>query len=158
LWKRIVIVLAGPAMNVLFPIVLYTSVYLEDRQLLPPTIGATVPGKPADGKLLPGDQIASLDGKPVASFLEVQRMIGARAGAPLRRPVRRDGRTLDVVVTPADETELVEPVELELVEHVGRIGVSPSFPAPVIGVPRTDSPAYRAGLRSFDRITAINGR
>jgi regulator of sigma E protease len=63
-----------------------------------------------------------------------------------------------VTVTPADEVELVEPAELELVEHVGRIGFMPSFPAPVIGVPRTDSPAYRAGLRSFDRITAINGR
>jgi regulator of sigma E protease len=158
LWKRILIVLAGPAMNVLFPVVLYTSVYLEDKQLLPPTIGAVVPGKPADGKLLPGDQIVAIDGKSVATFPEVQRTIGARAGAPVRMTLQRDGRTLDVVVTPADEVELVEPAELELVEHVGRIGVSPSYPAAVIGVPRTDSPAYRAGLRSFDRITAINGR
>jgi regulator of sigma E protease len=28
----------------------------------------------------------------------------------------------------------------------------------VIGVPRTDSPAYAAGLRTFDRVVAINGR
>jgi regulator of sigma E protease len=158
LWKRIVIVLAGPAMNVLFPVVLYTSVYLEDQRLLPPVIGAVVPGKPAEGKLLPGDRVVAIDGKRVTSYPEVQRAIGARAGLPVRLTVQRDGRTIDVVVTPADEVELVEPVELELVEHVGRIGVSPRFPAPVIGVPRTDSPAYRAGLRSFDRITAINGR
>ena len=39
LWKRIVIVLAGPAMNVLFPVALYTSVFLEDAELLPPTVG-----------------------------------------------------------------------------------------------------------------------
>src|SRR3984957_7997656 len=57
LWKRIMIVLAGPAMNVLFPIALYTSVYLEDTLLLPPTVGVVVPGRPADGKLEPGDRI-----------------------------------------------------------------------------------------------------
>ena len=39
LWKRIVIVLAGPAMNVLFPLALYTSVYMDDREFLPPTVG-----------------------------------------------------------------------------------------------------------------------
>src|SRR6516164_2780733 len=47
LWKRIVIVLAGPAMNVVFPVVLYTSVFLEDREFSPPTVGVVVPGKPA---------------------------------------------------------------------------------------------------------------
>src|SRR5258708_3374662 len=39
LWKRVVIVLAGPAMNVLFPVALYTSVFLEQTQFLPPTVG-----------------------------------------------------------------------------------------------------------------------
>ena len=39
LWKRVVIVLAGPAMNLLFPIALYTSVFLEVEQFLPPTVG-----------------------------------------------------------------------------------------------------------------------
>ena len=158
LWKRIVIVLAGPAMNVLFPVVLYTSVYLEDRELLPATVGAVLPGKPADGKLLPGDLIVAIDGHAVSSFPEVQRIVASRAGVPIRVTVQRDGKSVDVPVTPADEIERVEPVELELVEHVGRIGFMPSFPAPVIGVHRTDSPAYRAGLRTFDRITAINGR
>ena len=31
LWKRVVVVLAGPAMNLLFPIALYTSVFLDDN-------------------------------------------------------------------------------------------------------------------------------
>ncbi len=158
LWKRIVIVLAGPAMNVLFPIVLYTSVYLEDRWLTPPTVGVVVPGKPADGKLLPGDVIQSVDGAHVSSFPEVQRIVASRAGMPMKIAVLRDGRAVEVSLTPADEIEPVEPAELEMVEHVGRIGFMPSFPAPVLGVPRTDSPAYRAGLRTFDRVTAINGR
>ena len=48
--------------------------------------------------------------------------------------------------------------ELDIVETVGRLGVSPSLPRPVIGTPRPDSPAYRAGLRTFDTITQEIGR
>jgi len=155
LWKRVVIVLAGPAMNVIFPIALYTSVFLEDRTFPAPTIGVVTPGRSAEGKLVPGDHIVSIDGQEVETFPEVQRIVAQRAGVPLRFVVDRDGRRVDVQVTPADE---IEPTELDVVKHVGRVGILPSFPAPVVGIPRADSPAYRAGMRTFDRITAINGR
>ena len=158
LWKRVVIVLAGPAMNLVFPVALYTSVYLEDKEFLPPTVGAVFPGKPADGKLFPGDVISAIDGEPVASFPEVQKAFAKKAGTPMRVTLDRDGKSVDVTVTPNDEVEVVEPSELELFEHVGRVGIAPTFAAPVIGIPRTDSPAWRAGLRTFDRITAVNGR
>jgi regulator of sigma E protease len=157
LWKRVVIVLAGPAMNLLFPVVLYTSVFLEDRVFLPPTVGVVQPGKPADGKLLPGDVIDSVEDAHVTSFPEVQRMIAARANKPTSMVVIRDGKNVQLELTPADEIEPVEPRELEIVEHIGQLGFGASFPAPVIGVPRPDSPAYRAGLRTFDRITTVNG-
>jgi regulator of sigma E protease len=158
LWKRVIIVLAGPAMNLVFPVALYTSVYLDDKEFLPPTVGAVFPGKPADGKLFSGDVITAIDGKPVTSFPDVQKAFAKKAGAPTRASVDRDGKSVDVDITPADEIEVVEPSELELYEHVGRIGIAPTFAAPVIGIPRTDSPAWRAGLRTFDRITSVNGR
>ncbi len=155
LWKRVVIVLAGPAMNLLFPIALYTSVFLEDEQFLPPTVGQVLPGKPADGKLYPGDRIARVDGEEVTSFPEIQQVIAQRAGKPVTLGVERDGKTLDVTVTPTDESETRE---LDIVEHVGRIGIAPRFPAAVIGVAHPDSPAAQAKLQTFDQITAINGR
>lgn len=158
LWKRVVIVLAGPAMNLVFPVALYTSVYLEDKEFLPPTVGAVFPGKPADGKLFPGDVIVAIDGKPVQSFPDVQKAFSKKAGAPMHVTIDRDGKSVDVSVTPSDEIEVVEPSELELYERVGRVGIAPTFAAPVIGIPATDSPAWRAGLRTFDRITAVNGR
>lgn len=158
LWKRVVIVLAGPAMNLVFPIALYTSVYLDDKEFLPPTVGAVFPGKPADGKLFAGDTIVSIDGEAVASFPEIQKAFAKRANLPVRVVVERDGKQAEATVTPSDETEVIEPSELELYEHVGRIGIAPTFAAPVIGISRADSPAFRAGLRTFDRITAVNGR
>src|SRR5258708_12644232 len=138
LWKRVVIVLAGPAMNVLFPIALYTSVYLEDEKFLAPTVGMTVPGKPADGKLEPGDRIVRVDGDEVTSYPEVQRVIARSAGKPVGLEVERDGRRMDVTVTPADEAEVRE---LDIVEHTGQIGIDAPFPPAVVGVPRPDSPA-----------------
>jgi regulator of sigma E protease len=158
LWKRVVIVLAGPAMNLVFPVALYTSVYLEDTEFLPPTVGAVFPGKPADGKLYPGDTITSIGGEPVASFPEVQKAFSRHAGEAMHVNAERDGKNVEVTITPNDSVEVVEPSELELYEHVGRVGIAPTFAAPVIGIPRTDSPAWRAGLRTFDRITAVNGR
>jgi regulator of sigma E protease len=158
LWKRVVIVLAGPAMNVLFPVLLYTSVFLEDKEFPPPTVGIVIPGKPADGKLMPGDRIVSVDGRSVSSFPEVQRMIAARAGVATRFVLMRDAKEVEVTLIPAEEIRYVEPRELDIAEHVGQVGFHPGFAAPVIGVPRADSPAYRAGLRTFDRITAVNGR
>jgi regulator of sigma E protease len=154
LWKRVVIVLAGPAMNVLFPVALYTSVFLEQSQFLPPTVGVVEPGKPAEGKLQPGDRITSVDGAPVTSYPEVQRVIARRANSPVKLGVERDGKALDVTVVPADVAEVRE---LDIVEHKGRIGFDPHFPAAVVGVVRHDAPAG-AGLHTFDLVTAVNGR
>jgi regulator of sigma E protease len=155
LWKRVVIVLAGPAMNVLFPVALYTSVFLEDEKLLPPTIGQIVPGKPGDGKLEAGDRILRVDGTDVTSFPEVQQVIERRAGKAVELAVERDGKPVDVTVVPANEAEVRE---LDIVEHKGKVGMDPHFPAAVVGVAQPDSPAGHAKLQTFDRITAVNGR
>jgi regulator of sigma E protease len=158
LWKRVVIVLAGPAMNVLFPVLLYTSVFLEDREFPPPMVGIVIPGKPAAGKFMVGDRILTVDGHPVTSFPEEQRIVAARAGIPTRFELLRDDKPIDVTLTPTDETHDVEPRELGIVEHVGQVGFGASFAAPILGIPRADSPAYRAGLRTFDRVTSIRGK
>ncbi len=155
LWKRVVIVLAGPAMNVLFPVALYTSVFLEDVQFLPPTVGQIVPGKPADGKLEPGDRILRVDGDEVTSFPEVQQVIARRAGKAVVLGIERDGKPVDVTVVPANEAETRE---LDIVEHTGRIGIDPRFPAAVVGIAQPESPAAHAKLQTFDQITAVNGR
>ncbi len=155
LWKRVAIVLAGPMMNVIFPVALYTSVYWGDRELSPPMVGVVLPGRPADGKLAPGDRILAVDGKDVQSFTDVQRYVAKRGNKSIRFTIDRDGKKIDVPIVAADD---VESREMDTVEHVGRIGIEPQFPAPVIGVPRADSPAYHAGLRSFDRVTSVNGR
>jgi regulator of sigma E protease len=154
MYKRIVIVLAGPAMNLIFPVLLYFAVFVGDGPALPPTVGVVLPGHPADGKLLPGDRIMSVNGEEVATFDEVKRIITKSPGKLLRFKVFRDNRHVDVEVTSED---IVEKRELDITERVGSVGIQPSAPAAVVGVPNPESPAYRAGLRTFDIITNVGG-
>ena len=154
MYKRLVIVLAGPAMNLIFPVLLYFAVFVGDGPFLPPTVGMVLPGHPADGKLLPGDRIMSVNGDEVATFDEVKRIISKSPGKLLHFKVFRDNRYFDVEVTSEDS---VERRELDITERVGGVGIQPSAPAAVIGVPDPESPAYRAGLRTFDIVTNVGG-
>lgn len=154
-YKRILIVLAGPVMNLVFPILLYFSVFVGAGPFLPPTVGVVLPGHPADGKLKPGDRIMAVDGEPVGTFDELKRIVAKSPGKPLVFKVFRDYKHIDVEVV-ADET--TEPRELDIIERVGTVGIQPSAPAAIIGVPDSDSPAYRAGLRTFDVVTHVAGR
>ena len=152
--KRIAVVLAGPLMNLVFPILLYFTVFVSEGPLLPPTVGVVLPEHAAEGRLRPGDRIMSIDGRDVATFDEVRRIVTKNPGKVLKFVVFRDARQVDIEVPVEDTTQKKE---LDLVERVGSIGIQPSAPSAVIGIPDPESPAYRAGLRTFDMVTYVNG-
>jgi len=153
-WKRVMIVLAGPAMNLVFPILLYFSVFVGDGPFLPPTVGVVLPRHPAEGKLFPGDRIMAVNGEEVGTFDEVKGIISRNPGKTVNLLVFRDRRHVRVDVPVEDTTERGN---FEIVERIGTIGIQPSSPAAVIGVSNPESPAYRAGLRTFDVITSVGG-
>jgi regulator of sigma E protease len=161
IFKRIVIVIAGPVMNLIFPVLLYFAVFVGNGPLLPPTIGIVLPNHPADGKLRPGDRIMSIDGQEVATFDEVKRIVSSNPAKTLKFTVFRDNRHLDVEVTTEETIERreidVKRRDLDISQRLGTVGIQPSAPAAVIGVANPDSPAYRAGLRTFDIITNVGG-
>jgi regulator of sigma E protease len=155
LWKRVVIVFAGPTMNLIFPLVLYFSVFVGERHFLPPTIGIVLSGHAADGKLQAGDRVLSVDGEEIGTYAELARIVQKSPGRELSLKVFRNATYVDVAVTPE---EVIQPGELDMVERVGRLGIYPNLPRAVIGVPRPDSPAYRAGLRTFDLVILVGGK
>ena len=163
IYKRILVVLAGPGMNLIFPVLLYFSVFVGEGPLLPPTVGVVSPNHPAHGKLFPGDRIMSVNDEEIGTFDELKRLIAKSPGKTLRLKVFRDNKHLDVEVTVEDTVKRSFRVEndegqpLDIVERIGTIGIMPSPPAPVVGVPNPESPAYRAGLRTFDFITHVGG-
>jgi regulator of sigma E protease len=155
LWKRIIIVMAGPAMNVLFPVLLYFAVFVGEGRYLPPTVGVVLPGHPAEGKLQPGDRVLAVNGDRITTFAELHRIVAASPNKELSLKVFRDGQQIEVTVVPKEEV-IKKP--LDIIDREGEIGVKPSRPAAVVGISRPDSPAYRAGLRTFDLVTEVRGR
>lgn len=154
LWKRFVIVLAGPVMSLLFPVLLYFAVFLGQTDLTAPVVGSVVPGYPAEGKFLPGDRVLAIDGQEVRSFQDVREAIAAAPGRELRFDVQRGDAVVTVRLTP-EAVRVERP--LDIVETVGRAGVISGFALPVIGVRSLASPAGDAGLRTFDMITMYAG-
>lgn len=166
-YKRIIVVLAGPVMNLLFPILLYFSVFIGRGAVLPPTVGGVLPDHPADGLLHPGDRIMEVQGEEVGTFEEVRRIIERNPAKPISFKVFRDNKYVEVEVV-ADEiigTEEGDPLQAAsersgfgIFERRGSVGIESSAPAAVIGISDAESPAYRAGLRTFDVVTHIAGK
>jgi regulator of sigma E protease len=155
LWRRCVIVVAGPLMNLLFPILLYFVVYLGDDVLTPATVGTVFPDRPADGKLEPGDQVTAIDDKPITTFYDLSRRVEDNPGKPLHFHVKRGSETLDEVITPVS-SQRERPLERN--EEVGRVGVMPHHPLGVVGITSPKSPASAGRLRTFDLIVSAAGR
>lgn len=154
-WKRAIIVLAGPAMSILFPVLLYVGVFAGESQFTPPTVGVVLPGHAASGKLQPGDRVLEIDGVRIRTFAELRRAVEKSPGKELRLKVFRDNQHVEVNVTPDErQTERA----LGIVDRYGTIGVRPHRPAPVVGIIDTGSQAYRAGLRTFDVIAEVRGQ
>lgn len=155
LWRRCVIVVAGPLMNLFFPILLYFVVFLGDDALTPATIGSVFPDRPADGKLEPGDVVTAIDGTPITTFYDLSRIVERNPGRDLKFTVKRGDQTLDQTLTPVRSTK---ERPLERSEEVGRVGVMSQHPLAVIGLISPGSPASSAGLRTFDIIISAAGR
>lgn len=158
-WKRFVIVIAGPLMNLIFPLFIYFIVLSGSVSTLrPATVGTLVPGDPADlAGLRPGDRIVEIDSTAIHGFEDLREVVGDAAGREVGIAFTRDGRRLESRIVPRKATETVVPV-LGLTKEVGRIGVYPAFPRPVVQVTDPDGAAARAGLRSRDLIISLGGR
>ncbi len=155
LWRRIIIVCAGPLMNLTFPVLLYFVVFLGTTTLAPAIVGEVMPGEPADGKLIEGDRITAIDGQTVDTFQDVLRVLSPQPGRTLRFTIERNGEVIERAITP---TRKHKERPLDLSEDVGRIGVSADQPLSVIGVSDPVGPASAAELRTFDWIISASGK
>jgi regulator of sigma E protease len=155
LWQRYAIVVAGPAFNLLLPIAIYFFHYMGQHTLLPPTVGTVLSGLPAaDAGVLPGDRVEMVDGKPIRYWEELESIIAASPGKTLRLGIRRGDDAEERDVTPL---RLERSGNLRMREVVGWTGISPRFHLPEVGVIEMTSPAWQAGLRTFDYVVGVNG-
>lgn len=79
-WKRFLIVFAGPAINLLFAILLFWLLYLPASEQLNTRIGKIMPNTPAEVHLQQGDKIVTVDGKPVETWEKLHLALIDRVG------------------------------------------------------------------------------
>jgi regulator of sigma E protease len=85
---------------------------------LAPVIGkVTDSGAARAAGLTSGDEIVSVDDRPISSWQAFVDLVRASPGKPLKLSIRRDGQLREVTVTPQ--------AELEGKSSVGKIGVAP---------------------------------
>jgi regulator of sigma E protease len=106
-WKRIVVIGAGPAVNIVLAFVILWALYLHYGTVGPPNTVATIErGTPAAKVLKEGDAILAIDGrKPAGTTLDatagsIAKLVAASKGQPVDLTVRRAGRTLTVTARP----------------------------------------------------------
>ena len=155
LWARYLVLGAGPAFNLLLPLLLYFASYLGHTVAARPVIGTVLDDPAAATRdLQPGDRIVAIDGDDIHAWQEMQDRVRVAPEQELRVQIERDGVRFDRFVTP--RKNVVKNVVGES-EARGLLGVSPWFYAPQIGITDTDSPAHAEGLKTGDIITSVNG-
>jgi len=128
-WKRIVVIAAGPAVNIVLAFLILAGVYWANGTTEPPPRVAEVnAGTPAARVLQPGDVLVSVDGRrpPAGGDLREQTQaisrqiaghrcagaagVGCRATEPVTLQIRRDGQLRSVRATPVYDAKARRPL------------------------------------------------
>ncbi len=151
-WQRVVIAVAGPAMNFLLAFVIFWGIYWLvgapfDAYLRLPAQVVAVPQKPTVvSGIQAGDTIVAVNGVRTPTWDNVLTAADlVKSGEPISLTVLRNGteQTLHVIA----------PEKLKVFELVGYPAMTPVVDDPAIGLP-----AEKAGLKSGDTIVFMNGK
>jgi regulator of sigma E protease len=154
-WQRAFIAFAGPAVNLVFPVLLLMVYFVAVGIPYPAwenkPVNVTAVQKnsiSATAGLQAGDKVVSMNGEPTATWEDADKaMSKALPGTNLSILVDRAGtkQTIDVPI-PAKETE--QPEQL--------LGFAPV--RPILDDVQPGMPARRAGLKEGDVIRAVDGQ
>jgi len=156
-WRRIVIVIAGPAANFLLAIALYWMLFIYGVPGIRPEIGAPLAGTPAQtAGFAAGDILVRIGDEPVATWQDARWILLQRAvqksvvAIVVRDKLGGTGtRQLDLSgLTPSD-------LDSDFLKTLGLTRFQLQLPPEVEDVNR-DGAAMRAGLRTGDQILAID--
>ncbi len=144
---RAFIIAAGPTMNFLLAMLIYTGLvaYMGVGVMTTRQVGGVIDGTPArEAGLAEGDLIVSVDGVKVDTWDNMLDLLDTRLGTVTGMVVERDGRPLAITL------------DLSSAEGLYDIGLYDYRPA-VVGDVKLGGPAAGAGLKTGDRIIRVDG-
>jgi regulator of sigma E protease len=157
-WRRFVIVVAGPLFNFLFAIAVYAGLYMYGMPEARPVLAQPAAGTLAQAAdFAAGDTVRSIEGEAIATWQDLRWRVlqGALQKEALRFEVA--GARGDISMHVLDLRNFPsEDVESDALERIGLRLFRPAL-APVFGRIVAAGPAERAGLRTDDRVTHAGG-
>jgi len=152
IFQRLYILVAGPAMNLLFALIFMPLVFLIGMDMPaylnePPLIQKVQPGSYAQEiGIRANDEIISVNGNYVKNWEELHSALGKVS--PEKTIILEVDRAGSLVILKGSGTEM---------RKAGPMGWSP-FIAPVVGEFIGESPALQAGIQTGDKVKRIDGR
>jgi len=178
-WRRLTAIVAGPAVNLVFAIVLFTALFMVAAERNTNIIGRVLQGSPAAAAhLRPGDRILEVDGVSTKPK-EIPKHIRATKGRPFELVVRRDGKRLvigplraredhgayrigiaieartgpgeSLPVATGDALQLTWQITADTVRGIGHLasGRDTNQVSSSVGIVRVSAQAWRQGVRDF---------
>jgi regulator of sigma E protease len=150
-WQRFLVYLAGPFMNAVLTISVYTGLFMVGTQVDAvhhdrPIVGAVEAGSPAEAAgFQPGDEILAIDGARQESWEDAQYNIMIRPDADVVIRIRRGAGEQELRVRSGSRSK----------EKIGHIGVAPLVR---VGGLVKGNPAEAAGLRRDDAILRVDDK
>ncbi len=106
IWKRALIIGAGPFFNFFLAVALFSGINLFGIPYYPSKIGEVSPGLPAEqAGLKKGDVVLSIDGQEVMQWDDLSKIIRNSKGKDLLLKVKREGEVLEIKVAPKSSTQ-----------------------------------------------------
>jgi len=105
-WQRVLVIIAGPLMNFILPFLLFTGFALQEGipQYDKTIIGEVLPDKPADiSGMLPGDEIVTINGDSVHTWIEMAEIIHESIGDSLDMGWIRNESLITKVIFPVQD-------------------------------------------------------
>jgi regulator of sigma E protease len=152
-WQRILVYLAGPAMNAVLSVLLIAALFMvgidvPSLQSVPSVVGIVEAGSPGEkGGLRTGDRIVAIGDKEVDRWQDVAFEVMTAIGKPLAFEIERDGVRGTAIVTPE------KPADFDF----GDAGIYPKL-LPRVGELIAGGTAIAAGFEVGDEIRSVDGR
>lgn len=148
-WQRLLIMFGGPFANLVFPFGLFTLLFWAGEPQPESVVGTVASGSPAAAAgMVERDRVVSVNGEPVRTWYDVDDILSVSTG-DVRLGIERDAGAVELIIPrPANVGERFGP---------GDLGLDSLAPDLEIGVDDSASPAGAAGLRTGDRVLAVDG-
>ena len=95
-FKKLAIVIAGPAANYIFAILIFTSVFFFLGKIdFPPIVGCVTKGGAAEAAgIVCGDRILKINGKEINSFSEISQEVAMHTGGDIHLEIKRQDKII----------------------------------------------------------------